>query len=181
MQLKKYFQNKKKAFTLVELILTLVITGVIVSISMPIFVEKNFDNRFYASTYKLFQEVNAELVAKSAMSLYCSEFSNTVNYAQNVPVNCADAYGSNPSSTPDKPNFVLANGIRIYGMEVAIPVSPAYKTVNINIKRNAAKHTDGTDLLNIKVFADGIICPTTAAELAILNKYDVEVSETCSL
>ncbi|MFA6989421.1 MAG: hypothetical protein WC197_05065 [Candidatus Gastranaerophilaceae bacterium] len=116
--------TKKTAFTFAEVLMMLIVTGFIAILSIPVFTEKNFDYRLYASVYNTFKKVNENFLTDHPSGLldmenYCNYVTATVNYSKNDPLNCANSFQNDFTSVPDKPNFVFINGVRVYGLENA--------------------------------------------------------------
>jgi hypothetical protein len=188
MSINKSLKNKKNAFTFAEVLMMLILMGIIIKLAIPIYTERNYDNRLYASVYKAFQTVNATLIATQAshkldMDNYCNAFTNTVNYSQNDSFNCMNNFVSDYTTNPDKPNFVFINGVRVYGMENAFrPTNPEPLTVRVNIRRGLykTKHADvandsslnDSDVLGFHVWQNGNVMPRYTSEQAVLDKYN---------
>ncbi len=133
--------NFKKAFTLAEIVVTIIVLGIVVAVTMKITTTKitRVNKYNYYAAYTVLSDLAAELTYESddgtiPLSGLCSIFEEQLNLSgENVVVNNVErtpscSIGHSINSTTDftaiVPNLVARNGIRFYNLSsISSPIS----------------------------------------------------------
>lgn len=175
-------KNTKNGFTLMEILMVLVLTGVIISIFMTVVqpFKPKYKTLYYAAI-QILSKVDRELAAGSlskrvdlADAAYCQYWLDTVNTINSeTTVGCgtfytatkASPYG-NITAEVSKPNIVLSNSMKIYfSARQMAAVGVYYRIVTVDINGKGRPGQLGEDYVSFLVTDDGSILPLgTAAD-----------------
>jgi len=162
--MKKILIKENSAFSLAEVVVTLFIIGFVVSMSLNSFNFQSQNDKLYISAFKIVRTVVGEIIAdsptKTLDNTFCTRFQEKVNLVKASPVNC-----SSSSVSTDSPNFILSNGMRIYGLQSTS--YPLIITVDVNDTRG--ERIADNDLFEIKVEQNGKVSPSGDVEKEIIH------------
>jgi len=161
----------KKAFTLAEVLVVLLIAGVITALGISVIKNNNSDRNkvLYKSAFRITEQVVNELV--SDLSLYATgELDTTFCANFKAKVNTITETSCATSTVATANNFVTSNGMRWFKMEGDFTTDPKVIQVDVNGAGNLP-NTAGTDILSIRVFKSGkISAPTGGLEEQYLTQ-----------
>lgn len=166
----------KKAFSLSEVLITLIIIGVISALTVPVILNtgNNSIEMLYKSSYNSFERVVTELIndvsiypAGQLDNTFCTNFFARLNTIGAVDCTNASSFVHNPGVGDDEPNAVTSNGMRWYGMERTFgtdtcPDSAPGQCIQVRVDVNGLDGSNTTaapheqrDILDIWVFQTG--------------------------
>ena len=156
--MKKIFKKFNKAFSLAETLITLIVIGVILSISIPILFSNTMQQNnktLFRSAYNSIEEIIAEFMDDPLIYTYGTFDDSTFCNSFVDKVNTIGSLDCDTSTTPDTPNFITSNGMKWFGLDTgfssAICDEIAALTgycMKIQIDVNAAKAPNTTDAGN---------------------------------
>ncbi len=130
----------KKAYTLAEVVITMVVLAIIISVTMKITTTKikRVDKYNYYAAYTLLSDIASELVFESSTSALpdniCSEFTDRINlYNKTLKIqgvertpSCSYSHSITTVTEFDKlvPNLVTGNGMRFFHLNALPTVIP---------------------------------------------------------
>ncbi|MDD3150080.1 MAG: hypothetical protein PHV68_04525 [Candidatus Gastranaerophilales bacterium] len=157
---------RKKAFSYMEILVTVLLMGLIVTIAIP---QINYDvsnKKLYKTAYKILKTASGEIIASSSTRVldsgYCSDFSNLVNKIDDAAFDCTSS-----DVASDDPNVVLTNKMRFYGLEGDFTTNPKVITVDVNGEHDP--NVDDKDLLQFNIFENGFVEPYGEKESSFLH------------
>lgn len=169
----------KKAFTLAETLISLVVIGVIAAILIPMLTSSGpqkervmYKKAFYSMQEALatalndigyspdvpnvgIDDTNGTYWAGVDATKFCNSVAGAMHTIGNV--NCGAAGDAN------SPNFVTTNGIKWWGLGGTAMSKATDKTVYVDVNGNAGPGTAGVDILKLNIKYDGRIVTPTAA------------------
>lgn len=169
-------KNAKNGFTLMEILIVLVLTGIIITLFMVIV--KPFAPKYktlYYAAISAVSKINRELAAGQMSkqidvtdATYCNFWTNTVNAINSgTTVGCgtfytataASPYGNiNPASS--SPNIILSNSMKIFfSARQMVSASVYYRIVTVDLNGTAGPAELGGDYVSFLVTDDGSVLP----------------------
>ncbi len=160
----------KKAFTLSEILVSLVVIGVVAAILIPMLNANSpqkervmYKKAVYSMQEALSTALNdigysqdaANVGVDSSDSYWAgvdaAKFCNSVANAMNTigSVNCG------ASGDKNSPNFVTSNGIKWWGLGGSAVTKASDKTIYVDVNGDAGPGTPGVDILKLNVKYDG--------------------------
>ena len=134
---------KNKAFSLIELLQTVIVIGIIATLTVNFLSNLNVDSKLYGTTIKILQDATRQIkidicdtlsasqtdacglttnsftpdISAETDRTFCERLGTYVNHI-GTP-NCATSYWEYVTNREpkDKPNYILDNGVRLYGLE----------------------------------------------------------------
>lgn len=120
----------RKGFTLAETLITMVLVGIIMALSIPMAIQSTNDTSpLFKVAYKTVDNLVNELIADTALypsgefsnNTFCNNFFSKINTIGYAAGNCANTYPSavDPVSpyANDMPNAITSNSMRWYGFQ----------------------------------------------------------------
>jgi len=163
----------KKAFTLAETLIVLVIIGVIASLTIPTLMKNvsyNNDKVLFKSAYKIVETAVSDLISDVAIYpagqldiTLCNNFANKMNTLGNINCTSSD-YGNK------MPNFVTSNGMAWYGLDLADFNPVDYTIFGVDIDGiNKGTNTLHSDIMAIRLYKTGKVTVTDPIEIGYLT------------
>lgn len=207
---------QKRAFSLVESIMVMSMLAVIISISIPVFIQKSVNTKLYYSTFKAFKKITGEIITDSTnkeiaagAGVYCDAFANVINNVEldldgdgtveiddvsgpttRDDMGCLSSQWRDDGAYKERPNIILSNGVRLYGMEHDYSTDGDCAIFQMDIDGNFDNedaNSEDNDIFGIRVCKNGFVSAESTIEEAILSKYSSESEKeawgvgTCTL
>ena len=169
-------KNKKnKAFSIAETLIVMMITGILLSLSLPVIKHlSNHDKYLYRSAVNMFENIIEELSTDTSLypnginegfkntyssTYFCNNFVDRVNILKSS-VNC-----SNTDPSTQAPAFITTNGMRWWGFANTFENATTENTVYVDVNGSKNPNTLQKDILRINVNRMGrITIPASGQE-----------------
>ncbi len=174
----------RKAFTLAETLIAIVIIGVIAGFLIPVLnnIKPDKERVLYKKALYTMQNAIATAINDNTLSAsntsafwagdeigatdFCNNIAETMNIMGNV--NCDSA------GTASSPNFVTVNGAKWWGLggsKFTLTGASKIKTITVDIDGDSGKNTTGVDQLKMQVRYDGRVTTGTGTDWDVENNY----------
>ncbi|MDD3014602.1 MAG: type II secretion system protein [Candidatus Gastranaerophilales bacterium] len=166
----------KKAFTLAEMLIAMMIAGVIASLTIPTLmknVQYNNSKILFKSGYRLVETAVSDMVSDISLypagqldSTFCTNFFSKMNTIGTVSCTTSTVAGT--------PNATTSNAMRWYGFDASIAATQfTSDTTPLSIKvdidgAGKGTNTAGSDILTIQIFRTGKVTVTGTNEVDYL-------------
>ncbi len=167
----------KKAFTLSEVLIALVVIGVVIAITIPI-LNKSRPDKDHAIYRKATFSINSALanimeenIVKKSPDLMAGEYMSESSFCElfSENLNTTGSINCTSTSSYSSPNFITTDGIRFWGFEGKVfSSSVKERVVHADRKLTTAEqsrlsshrdsdHSNINTGLRIKIFYDGLV------------------------